>query len=305
MNQEIIEKYIAGEANPVEKETVFEWAKADENNMKELLALRKLYDISIWRQAPSGRTARINRSVIYKIASIAAMFIVLCGSVYTLYNRKTTTPDEAMQTIRVPAGQRAELVLTDGTSVWLNAGSTFSFPAHFSKNKREVVLDGEAYFSVEKDAKKPFIVKTLSHEVKVLGTEFNVLAYNKSSLFEVSLLKGSVEVYAASQILKLEPQTRVYQVNNELIKGEIDNLDYLLWKDGLICFDDEPVEQMISKLELYFDTKIVVEKGSFMKKKYTGKFRTKDGIEHILKVFQLKDRFTYEKDDEKNRIIIK
>ncbi|MDR2117906.1 MAG: DUF4974 domain-containing protein, partial [Tannerellaceae bacterium] len=85
----------------------------------------------------------------------------------------------------------------------------------------------------------------------------------------------------------------------------IENRDPYLWKEGLICFDDEPVNGMISKLELYYDVKITVRNESFKKQKYTGKFRTRDGIEHILKVFQLKDRFTYEKDDERNIITIK
>ncbi|MDR3261756.1 MAG: FecR family protein [Tannerella sp.] len=306
MDQDILKKYIAGDATSTEKEQIVAWANADKNNRMELLSLRKLHDILIWQQDIRKQKARLKQSVIYKVASIAAIFILLfCGGLYTLSINKQQIPDAVMQTIRVPAGQRAELILADGTSVWLNAGSIFTFPTLFSADRREVTLDGEGYFSVEKDNHKPFIVKTSAYDVKATGTEFNVHAYDRSSLFEVSLLKGVVDVSSGNRNIRLEPQTKVYLANNDLVKGSIESYDYLLWKDGLICFDDEPVDRMVNKLELYFDTQIRIENASFMKKKYTGKFRTKDGIEHILKVFRLKDKFAYEKDDEKNLITIK
>jgi ferric-dicitrate binding protein FerR (iron transport regulator) len=228
------------------------------------------------------------------------------GSIYVSHIRRQI-PEVVMQTIHVPPGQRVELILADHTSVWLNAGSTFTFPNVFSVDSREVVLDGEAYFNVRKNAGQPFTVKTSSYNITVLGTEFNVLAYNRSSLFEVSLFNGSVDVYSenGNKKIRLEPNTKVYLSNNRFIKEYISNYNQYLWKDGLICFDDEQVEGMISKLELYYDVKITVQNNSFKKQKYTGKFRTKDGIEHILKVFQLKDKFSYEKDDEKNIITIK
>jgi ferric-dicitrate binding protein FerR (iron transport regulator) len=168
-------------------------------------------------------------------------------------------------------------------------------------------LDGEGYFNVKKDEQRPFIVKAPSYDVKVLSTEFNVLDYAKSSLFEVSLLKGNVEVLSKdkSKRIKLEPNTMAYLSAGKLIKKTMDNYNHLFWKDGLISFDDEPVEKMINKLELYYDVNIIIQNAAVAKQKYTGKFRTKDGIEHILKVFQLKDKFTYEKDDETNTIIIR
>jgi ferric-dicitrate binding protein FerR (iron transport regulator) len=211
-----------------------------------------------------------------------------------------------MQTIHIPAGQRAELILADGTNVWLNASSTLIFPNIFPPDKRIVALDGEAYFVVTENSEKPFIVETPFYDITVLGTEFNVLSYSDSPLFEVSLLRGSVEVCSEnkSQAVRIEPQTRVYRKDNRLITETINNYNYLLWKDGLICFDDESIDHMITKLELYYGVRIVVRNESFKKQKYTGKFQTKDGIEHIMKVFQLKEKFTYEKDDEKNMIII-
>lgn len=313
MDQQLLKRYISGEASEEERLQVFVWANADHDRMKELLALRKLNDITAWRQnkEPVPETARFekNHPALYRtirIASVAAVFLLLLGMNFYLINRKQS-PETIMQKINVPAGQRAELVLADGTVVWLNAGSSLTFPNNFNGDTREVYLDGEGYFDVKHHAEQHFIVKTSGYDVNVLGTQFNVLAYSHSPLFEVSLLNGSLEVCAADkrEIIKLEPDTRAYLSENKLIKGAIRNYDNFLWKDGLLCFDDEPVESMKAKLELYFDTKIIIENASFKTKKYTGKFRTKDGIEHILKVFRLKDKFTCEKDEEHNVITIK
>jgi len=307
MNQDILKRYIKGYATLSEKEQVLLWAKADDRNMKELLALRKLYDMTTWKndEGKIDLKKKHKLSVLYKITAVAAVFLLLLVTNWYTYHMNNKTPEIIMQTIRVPAGQRAELTLADGTNVWLNAGSTLIFPNHFETGEREVSLDGEGYFDVKKDVQNPFIVKTGKSDIKVLGTEFNVLAYDKSSLFEVSLLNGAVDVLTNERVIGLQPNEKLYLSGSRLVKEQIQNYDYLLWKDGLICFDDEPVDLVVSKLELYFDTQIIIENASFMKKKYTGKFRTKDGIEHILKVFQLKDDFIYEKDDEKNVILIK
>jgi ferric-dicitrate binding protein FerR (iron transport regulator) len=310
MNQDIIRKYLAGDADPAEKKEIAAWTNADGNNLAEFRALRKLYDIALWTvEADKSKSVpfqqpKDKKTIVYRIISIAATVALLLSFSYTSWV-KQQIPTVVKQTIHVPAGQRAELVLADGTNVWLNAGTTFTFPNHFSSKERAVQLDGEGYFKVTKDAQKPFIVKTAMYNVTALGTEFNILSYSKSPLFEVSLLNGLVEVVSGDRKVRLEPDTKLWKSGDSLLKENIKNYDYLLWKDGLISFDNESVEMIVSKLELYFDTRIIVENKSFMKRRYTGKFRTKDGIEHILKVFRLKDSFIYLKDDEANVIIIK
>ena len=310
MTQELLYKYIAGDADPNEKASIVQWANENDANMNELRALRKLYNFTIWQRGEKvsirkNKTHRFYR--VLSIASVVLVFLMFAGGLSYISSIKKQIPEASIQTIHVPAGQRVKVTLSDGTDVWLNAGSTFSFPTLFSPDDRTVTLDGEAYFIVEKE-EKPFIVETSGYHTRVRGTEFNILAYSKSEMFEVSLLEGSVEVYAnlskGGKSIVLEPNTRVYLQNNRLVKGAIKNYDYLQWKDGLICFDDESVEQMISKLELYYDISIIVENESLCKQRYVGKFRTKDGIEHILKVFQLKNDFTYERDDENNIITI-
>ena len=316
MNQELLNKYIAGDATPEEKEEVARWLDTDKKNMKEFLALRKLYDISIWQQEANS-TIQENkatdkkqwtlRTIAIELSKIAAIFIIAFTVVYSFIITEETTDPANMQTIFVPPGQRAELTLTDGTKVWLNAKTTFSFPDRFTADSRNVILDGEGYFDVAKDAEKPFTVKTEKYDIRVLGTEFNVTAYSASSNFETSLLKGSVEVSSSDThtTVRLEPNTRTYIENGKLKKGIIEHDTYFLWKEGLICFYDEPVGKMIEKLELYYDVKIDVQNKELLRNRYSGKFRTKDGVEHVLKVLQLKNKFTYTKDNDLNLIIIK
>lgn len=311
MDQELIKKYITGWASEEEKMQVLAWAKNDKRNMSELQAMHKLYNVTLWQQrdvtGSRQKTVKRNLSLFTKIASVAAVFLLLLSMSWYIFDLKRQLPETAMQTISVPAGQRVELILADGTNVWLNAGTTFTFPNNFSSANREVQLNGEGYFTVSRNEKKPFIVKTSSYDIKVLGTEFNVMAYAKAPMFEVTLLHGSVEVYSdlKQQKVLLESNMQVHVENDQLVKGPVARFDHLLWKEGVICFDDEPVDRMIEKLELYFDTRIVVENEAFKKKRYTGKFQAKKGIDHILNVFQLKDRFVYERDEEQNTIMIK
>lgn len=307
MEQELLGKYLSGNASREEKKLIIDWVKSDDANKAKLQSMRKLYDITLWQITETKEKKANKRAILYRVLSIASVFLLLLGSsIYITYLHRQL-PDIIMQTIHVPAGQRVELSLSDGTNVWLNAGSTFSFPTNFSSEKREVSLDGEGYFHVKHNNGIPFIVNTSSYDIKVLGTEFNVVAYDKSPLFEVSLVNGLVEVFsdATKENIQLQPNKRIYKENDKLQIEDIGHLDYLLWKEGIISFDDEAVDVVISKLELYFDIKIIVQNEEFKKKRYTGKFRTKDGVEHILKVFQLKDKFNYEKEDEENTITIR
>lgn len=313
MDEKLLHRYIAGDVSQEEKERVARWLDADKENMKDFLAQRRLYDISVWQEeeAPGSVETRRNgrerlRTVVFELSRIAAVFILAFAAAYSFLG-KEEEGEARMQTLFVPPGQRAELMLTDGTKVWLNAKTTFTFPDKFTASSRQVVLDGEGYFDVARDAQKPFVVKTEAYDIKVLGTEFNVTAYSGSPLFETSLLRGAVEVVspATQSAIRLEPRTRIYRENGQLKMGVIEHDSYFLWKEGLICFYDEPVDKMIEKLELYYDVKIDVHNPGLLKNRYSGKFRTKDGVEHVLKVLQLNNKFTYTKDTNLNLITIK
>lgn len=313
MNPELLQKYIAGNATEAEKQRVTEWIQENPENMREYMAQRKLHDMALWRTEPVAeensreRKHFSLRGVCMEAAKIAAVLtIVLLGTHY--WTGKHQVPeDKTWQSIYVPAGQRAELMLADGTKVWLNSRSTLTFPGSFKGNIRNVKLDGEGYFAVTKNVEQPFIVETNKCNVKVLGTEFNVMAYAADSVWETSLLEGAVEILVPGSNnsgMRLEPNMMASLKGNRLVKGRIKEVDYFLWREGLLCFNDISVRDMIEKLKLYYGVDIVVNNIRILKNRYTGKFRTKDGVEHVLKVLKLNNKFTYTKNDETNVITI-
>jgi len=315
MDQESLIRYIAGDATAEEKSSMAEWLDANPENMREFLAFRKLYDITLWQQEntdvqitnPSGSKKQYKfRTLAFDALKVAAIVAVAFIGARYLLPSDTTIEPIAMQTIHVPAGQRAELTLTDGTKVWLNAKTTFIFPNHFSANSRNVTLDGEGYFDVTINKKQPFIVKTAKYDVKVWGTQFNVMAYSGNPIFETSLLEGSVELLSpgTDKGLMINPNERIFLENNHLVRAPISHFNHFLWKDGLISFDDESFPEMVSKLELYFDLKIDIKNDKILNNRYTGKFRTKDGVDHILRVLQLSNQFKFKIDEKLNLITI-
>ncbi len=311
MDKRLLQKYISGDASEEETKEVVEWIMQSEENKREYIARRKLFDISVWREKPMGNTnkkyeANFTKTLIIKILSAAAIIacVVVGVSFYIsgLHLKKT----EQMQSLYVPAGQRSEIILADGTKVWLNSGSKLTFPGTFEGKFRKVKLDGEGYFTVTKNKEKPFIVETNRYDIKVLGTVFNVTAYSSDKTWRTSLLRGSVEIDLpqGSAQMKLVPNTMATYKDNRLVKKVIDNADYYKWRDGLICFDNVSVKEMVERLKICYGVNIVVNNKQVLSKRYTGKFRISDGIEQVFKVLSLDNTFTYRKDENKNAIII-
>lgn len=313
MDKEILQRYVEGNVSPEEIIAVVDWLDADESHVREFMALHKLNDISLLNQPDSKIDVQKKKKTItfrqigYELAKIAAILILFWGGT-KLY--ETTSVKEnviAYQTLYVPAGQRAELILPDSTHVWLNARSKLVYPISFGKDIRQVELNGEAYFDVIHNEKQPFVVKTPQMDIQVLGTEFNVTAYSSSSDFEVALLRGCIELSSPrlSSNYRMKEKEHIRLQNNKLISKDISDYDYFRWKEGLICFNNESVATIIEKLKLYYDIDIEVYNQKFINSRYTGKFRTKDGIEQVLRVLQIEHKFTYTKNNDLNLITIK
>ena len=312
--EHLLLRYIQGDSTPDEKEQIMHWLDEDPNHMREYMALRKLYTVAIWhpdkqeRKILQRHKSPISRKISVKVIKIAAvLFIAIWGT--HQFVTKTTGKDIPAQiySIFAPPGQRVEFYLSDSTKVYLNSGSTLVFSQDYNLTNRDVVLNGEGYFDVRHNKEIPFIVRTREYDVHALGTEFNVTAYDSQSTFSTALLGGVVDVYPSRTemvAIRLKPGQFAQSVNSQLVLAEIPDYNYFKWKEGLICFEDEMVSSIFSKLELYYDVKIQTEKTSLLTHRYTGKFRVKDGVEHVLRVLQLKHTFNYTKNEESNQIII-
>lgn len=314
MNDEWLDKYIVGEATENEKRQVVEWLMESEENRRKCILRRRLFEMTLWQQGNFEQSEKRGNIVhkrlrmwIREIAKVAAVAIVGLVLACWWFQTHPDAEENRFQSVWTPAGQRTELLLADGTKVWLNAHSRLTFPVRFGKSERRVQLDGEGYFEVTHDTRRPFFVETSRYDVKVLGTEFNVLAYATDSVWETSLLKGRVEVLASGKVdggLVLEPDTRARLCGQKLQKDWIRDEEHFLWREGLVSFKGIAVGELMKKLELYYDIDIVVNNERILRSYYSGKFRVSDGVEHVLRVLQLNLDFSYERDDENNRITI-
>lgn len=210
----------------------------------------------------------------------------------------------AYNEIEVPIGQRSRLTLSDGTVVWLHSNSKLSYPTVFGSNQRNVNLEGEAYFEVSKDARKPFIVALPQQTIKVLGTEFNVSAYPDQAT-AISLLEGSVEVSNGNDAsIIMTPRHRVVFDNHTMHYDTLINHDFLLWKEGIYVFDKSSFEEITMQLENYYGIRSVFLKEELKSYRFTGKFRQQDGIENIMNLLKESRPFNYRRNDLKNEIYI-
>jgi ferric-dicitrate binding protein FerR (iron transport regulator) len=209
-----------------------------------------------------------------------------------------------VQELHTPSGQRARITLPDGSTVWLNAGSTLYYPSVFA-DERRVSLTGEAFFDVAHDASRPFVVATASLEITALGTQFNVYSYPDAEYVSASLVDGSVEVRSPGSPdgMILRPNQQLVCANGRFRMEELDK-DELLWKEGIYTFKGQNLENIIRKLELYYDVEIVVTNPQILRYRYTGKFRQRDGAMEILRIIRKIHRFKIHRDEEQNRITL-
>ncbi len=307
---ELLQKYISGNASEKEIEKVLNWLHEDELHLSEYKQQRKIYDITLWQMDNTSTVSsppnwlKRKSGILFRVAAVVTIVIV---STYFYNHYGMYHKSEDWQTVIAPAGQHAELYLADGTHVWLNSGSRLTFPSQFSKEVRHVKLDGEGYFKVCSQAKRPFIVETNQCNIRVLGTEFNVLAYQKDSIWETALLEGAVEILQKKEqtlLMRLEPGSTARLKKNRLIKEKIQTTDYFRWREGLLCFNNISLRDMIEKLKLYYDINFIVNNQPILDAHYTGKFRINDGIEHVMRVLSLNNKFSYNKDEESNTITI-
>lgn len=266
MRRDILYKFFEGKASPKEQRLIGQWLDESEKHKEVLVRERMVFDAMIVsggitdRQSVQSRKKR-TRVVFMELLRVAAVILVMFLVGGYIYVRKMEEIRLANNIVTVPVGQRVNLQLPDGTSVWLNASSEIIYPAYFSGSTREIHLNGEAYFEVEHNASKPFIVHTETFDIKVLGTKFNVEAYKGMEGFTTALMEGSVEVTDRKnkdKSVRLYPAQKVAFRNGELCKSPIDNYDVYRWREGLICFKETRFADLMRQLEKNYGVRILI-----------------------------------------------
>ncbi|HCO68837.1 MAG TPA: hypothetical protein DIT04_13920 [Dysgonomonas sp.] len=201
-------------------------------------------------------------------------------------------------TIVVPNGRRSSVLFSDGSKVHLNAGTKLVYPKIFSKESRNILVDGEIFIDVASDNNRPFIVHTKDMDIQVLGTQFNVRAYNKDNESSVVLAKGSVQVTTGSQTNKLIPGQGIFNINGSTDIKDVDVYSYICWKDGRIQLMDEPFDALLKKLSRYYGIEIISDP-QLNNYRFEGKLNLYESLslEEILKTLMISKPFSFTKEE--------
>lgn len=317
MKKEILYKFFEGIASPEEKEEVRCWVEASAAHKEELFREREFFDAIILSECANKMVRKVDaksrkntfvRSLFIEVLKIAAVVAVTIACGFYFYSSEKRELLSATNTITVPEGQRVNLTLPDGTVVWLNARSEIVYPAVFSQSKREVQLNGEAYFEVTHNAKKPFVVQTQKCDIEVLGTRFNVEAYSDSDDFSASLMEGSVKVMDNSRRVApvmLKPDQEVHLKGGKLLVSAIDDYDHFRWREGLVCFKNVDFHELMTRFEKCYGISIVVENKNLKEYTCSGKFRISDGVDNALRILQKDAKYTFERNEDNSVVYIK
>jgi ferric-dicitrate binding protein FerR (iron transport regulator) len=192
--------------------------------------------------------------------------------------------ETAWNTMTTPRGRQFQLILPDGSKVWLNAGSSLRYPTSFTTNERMVELEGEAYFEIEKNAGKPFKVQTPDGpEVEVLGTRFNINAYKNEKVIATTLLEGMVRVNAFRQSLVLKPRqqasTNAGEQSTKRTEADINKV--MAWKNGYFDFNNEELPLVLRQVERWYDIDVQYE-GDIPDMTFKGKMDRKVQLSDVI-----------------------
>jgi len=217
-------------------------------------------------------------------------------------NKSSQADNFKMNELVVPFGKKSQLTLEDGTKVWLNAGSRMEFPTKFKGDKREVFLQGEGYFEVAHNQKLPFYVNTDEIAIKVLGTKFDISAYKSDKMIETILLEGSVTIREQSafsfmkkeSILKPNQKGSYYRKDGSILVKDEPNAGYAVaWKEGWFKFHRQSLNDVLSKLQRYYDVKFEYNSEFPTEDLITGKLYLKDSIEQVMLTMEVVAKLKY------------
>lgn len=189
----------------------------------------------------------------------------------------------------IPRGGEFCLTLSDGTRVWLNSETSIQYPVVFGTKERRVFIQGEAYFEVAKDAKKPFTVQFMSSSVTVLGTSFNIRAYPEEKRSQTTLAEGSVRIYSpgSSMLLKPGEQAEVKALSGEMVKKEVDVKTFTSWKNGRFVFEQEPLENIMRTLERWYDIRVIFRDEGAKRISLSGNLKRYGDFSQVMNMLQM------------------
>lgn len=204
----------------------------------------------------------------------------------------------SMNHLIIPHSNTYQLILSDGTRVWLNSESQLVYPSAFSAHEREVKLIGEAYFEVTPDKARPFVVKTEGMDIKVLGTSFNISCYPEESCVSATLVEGSVLISLASGREQIISPSQQLKYDAESHKVELHNVDtqlYTSWKEGIYIFKNLTLEEIMRKLQRWHTFTISYEDESLKNRRYNLQAERDFALDKLLELISFSSDIQFEK----------
>lgn len=317
INEEILLQYIDGNLSPDDVTAVEQWLAASPEHAKTLEQLffslqvarkvqimqtvdpeKALQRFKAKRQQQDKKAAirRTLRTVERIAAALFLPVLVLSAYIWMQGSRE----EVRMLEVRTNPGVISAFRLPDGSQVWLNAGSTLKYPSEFIAGTREVQLEGQGYFEVTRNEAQPFIVKAgTDYAVEVLGTSFNVAAYEEEEWIETTLVEGSVDLHIRtaagkeiSQRLKPKERAEFKKSTNQLEISTV-NTDYdTAWKDGEIVFRNHPMEQVLRILSRHYHVKFNVKNPEVLNSIITAKFKDEQ-LPQVMEYLRLASGIKY------------
>lgn len=194
-----------------------------------------------------------------------------------------------LNTVTTPKGGQFHIVLPDGTGVWLNAASSLRFPTAFTGKQRNVEITGEVYFEVAHNRQMPFVVKNGATEITVLGTHFNVMAYDDEKIMRTTLLEGAVKITRGAMEALLAPgqQARISAATGSVrVVDDVNTEKELSWKNGYFQFEDESLESIMRQVSRWYDVEVRYE-GNSRGENFTGRLKRNSNVSSVMKILSL------------------
>ena len=306
-------KYFSGEMSDSEVRDFLNTCNQSQELKKELVVLKDLWEITTdytlagsvdpghalnglrKKLFPGSGKNALQRVLVFLEKAAAILFIPLLAAFIWYYLSSQPVKDRftVMNEVENAFGTVSKLTLSDGTKVWLNSGSSFKYPLVFSRKERKVYLSGEAYFEVAKDKKRPFVVNASVIDVMATGTVFDVMAYEGDEKVISTLVSGRIKMvrekgsYNYETIVDINPGYMAVldksQKNVEVKRADIDKMT--AWKDGKLIFRNDPIDEVIKKLNRWYNADIILVDNELRSYRYTATF-TSETLPQILELLK-------------------
>jgi len=342
--KQLLIDFITGEIDPADKKTVKEWIHQSPENEKYFYHLRDVWESAAtknpntklstdksWKRIKKKSHSTKNKEQhVYTLLKIAAIFIIAFGlgvlfdSFFSPF--EGYSGEQKYNITETPRGSKSKIILADGTVVWLNAGSKLTYPVNFSKKERLVELEGEGFFEVKKNERKPFIVQASDIKIKALGTSFNVKAYAEEGTIETTLVEGLVAIqkemeeeaillkpnqkatfYKESNTEKVETITKkdettgTAQLRTEkqnpvqgkvVVDEHVDAVVNTSWKDNQWIIRNKTLGDLAVEIERKYNVSIIINSESLKTFRYTGTIED-EPLEQVLSLISMTSPLKY------------